>query len=165
MLSPPSAFRTFTICWSRDPALCLPDAPLEPTGDEAVDKKAQETWKEWDERFKRHREMGTINDLIQPGQQPTMFEIKPMSSMAMRRITDELNAQRIGFAVAFALGFRACVRGVVNFGEFKVTTSKHPTYGDLADEGIVNALDQLDPGIVAELGDYCFTRARSPSPK
>ena len=94
-----------------------------------------------------------------------MFELKPMSGSTMRKILDARDLGRIGLATMASLSFRACVRGVQEFGDFKVQVVNDPAYGQLASEDLTNALDAINPAIVAELGGYCLNRAGSPSPK
>lgn len=165
MLTPPSLQRSSWVCWSRDPALNMPDEPLQPTGDSEADKRAADAWKEWGRRVEQARETGDWTGLTREGQQPTAFEIKPMRGPTLRAILDNAVAGRIGAATMMALAFRACVRGVRNLGDAVIRVQPEEPYGALATSDIVDLLDGIDPGIVGELGDYCLSRARSPSPK
>lgn len=165
MLRAPSLQRTTIVCYSRDPALNLPDAPERATGDAGADALAAAAWKEWDRRIAQARETGTWDGLIRDGEKPTEFHLVPMSSRTFRALLDAAGAGRIGDAALTALAFRACVRAVDGFGDFKVETERDRDWGVLAKDAITDALDAISPAIVGELGGICWERAVRPSPK
>ena len=155
----PSTYKPHAIWFSRDPAL---NAPVR--GDESDDAwKKIET--EWDRKVAQARETGYIAPILVEGQTPTTFTVTAMPAEALRKALDRFQAGRIGSAELAALVFRACVTSVSNFDGYEVKTTRDPDYGRLATSDLVQKLDEIDPAIVGELGNYLFGRATNPNPK
>jgi hypothetical protein len=165
MLTIPKLNGVHRICWSRDPALNVPGVPEQPTGDDEADKLHAAEWKEWRRLVAQARETGAWGALIREGQSPTWFLVEPMRVEAYDKLLHLTFSGSAGPFEAWRTAFRACVRGVENLGDYKVSTVKDATFGPLCSADLPQMLHQIDPDIVRELGQFLMERAGAPSPK
>ena len=154
MIRPPSAVRHYDYYYTGDPAF----VQLE---DGATDEQKAEHAHKWQVA----RETGQIADLLIPGASPTKFVLRPLPGSLFRKLYDRIAARQLGMAEAAALAFRCAVMSVENLGDVQVKRRADADYGEIATSAIVDVLDAIDLGIVAELGDQVIERSRQASPK
>lgn len=159
MIKPASLVKEYTLVWSGDPALALPDSK-----------------EERDKALELARETGVWDSLIKPGEKPTLFQVRPLSG----RLLDHWikRCQNLTRAQSFALAVRLCLRSVVNWGEHRVRHMDDPedleiqmTTPDIIDAlyavgGVGDTEQSIGRSIVEELGILMVTRgAIALSPK
>lgn len=145
----PSTYKPHAVWFSRDPAFASPAVPDD----------------EWARKVSQARETGDLGPILIEGQSPTLFSVVPMPAETLRRVIDRMQSDRIGAAEVAAIVFRACVTSVANFDGYEVKRTRDADYGPLATSDLVQRLDEIDPAIVGELGNYLFGKATNPSPK
>jgi hypothetical protein len=150
MLAPPSLVRDTVLVYSQDPAL---DAPPSDATDEER--------KRWQHRVDVARETGDWAPVLKPGQQPTRFVVRRIPGTTWRKIEDRIGFASIGAMEGMSLVLRAALKGVENFGDFKVTHADEDGIGSIAKADVIDLLDAVDPDIVAELGFQVLSRQRS----
>jgi len=115
----------------------------------------------------RCRETGDWNELLEPGQVPTKFRLRPIPGNVARVLRDLL--QHRGAAEMASLYFRAALEGVENLASREYVKAKRVNVpgipGEIADIDIANQLDAANPLIVSELGALILRRAEAPSPR
>jgi len=150
MIKAPSITREFTLCWSGDPALALP---------EDAEERARV--------LKQARETGNWSPLIIEGQQPTLFHFKDLTRAEFgwwdgERSNSARLGRPLGALEASDLVLRLALRGVDNFGTHKVARKQHGAVW-LCDVDIINAIsDQAGSGPLVEFAEIVLERAANP---
>ena len=155
MIKPPSIQKEYTLIFSGDPALDLPEET------EARDLA-----------LKVARETG--NWPIKPGQEPTLFGLDPMSGMALTWMYSEMARKELTQIEIAEMSLRLTLKSVTNFGSHSVTFDTGGPFR-LVSSQFINTLYSfgVDLGtpnagrtVIGELGGVAFLRAREPvSPK
>lgn len=150
MLRPPSLQHEYTLIFSGDPALVLPEDPEERAN-----------------ALRVARETGKWDALIQAGQQPTMFHVRPLPQSTFRWLIGEATRRNLqGFEMTI-LALRLALRRIDNFGTHsgKVQLEKNDEQ-QLAKIDVIDALFNVDPDdvdvgrrVVDELGTEILRRA------
>ena len=150
MIKAPSIQHEFTLVFSGDPALSLPEDP---------DERARV--------LKVARETGNWAPLIIDGQQPTLFHFKDLTRSEFgwwdgERCHSARLGRPLGALEASDLVLRLALRTVDNFGKHKVSRKQHgPVW--LADSDIINALnEEAGSGPLVEFAEIVLERAASP---
>ncbi len=150
MIKPPSVQREYTLVWSGDPALSLPE-------DDAERARV----------LSEARLTGNWSPLIAEGQQPTMFHFKDLTRAEFgwwdgERGHSSRHNRPLGALEMCDLAIRLALRSVDNFGTHKVTRKQHgPVW--LCDDSIINAInDQAGTGPLIEFADVVLERAANP---
>ena len=154
MIRQPSLIREYETFYSGDPAIA--QMPPNATAEEA---------KEHENRIRVARETGDWTSIVIDGQQPTRFRMKLLRGSQYRWLADQLNARHLGLLQAAALAFRASCRAVVNFGDLEPKFVQHAALGQVLAAEHAEALDDIDKGIVDELGAEALRRAQDVPPK
>jgi hypothetical protein len=149
---PQSLQGRYTWVWSEDPALARPPA--------TADEKQRAAF---EKRLEVARDTGRYSDVLQEGQQPTLFTVEPLSGSVWRKLADLVRAGTIGVMEASAIVVRLCLKSIENPG-IEIETEAGP-YGPWAKQSVVNTLDGVSPGIVSELGGHLTNRASAPPGK
>lgn len=174
MLKPPSLVRDYTLHYSGDPALKqAPEAPVFPE-DMTEESKASvlEAFKkehaEYVVTLKTCQQTGDWSLLVLPGQQPTPFVMTQVNredwrALAYRADLPRDNPRHIGWGVLLSLLFRMSIKSITGWGS---QFDREPGVDGwvMAPTKLVTALDDLDPGIVTELGAAVLSRLRGESP-
>lgn len=140
MLKPRSLQSEYSLIWSLDPALQLPDDDEE---------KAN--------ALRVARETGKWQDLIRQGESPTLFQVRPVPGSSISWWLGEVQRENLTTLESCELALRLALRGVTNFGDAKVTTLVHEGHV-MATRDIIDALYRIgengDAGraVVMELG-------------
>lgn len=168
MIRPPSNQKTYDEFWSGDPA--FRQAPPTPdTKDPAVLEQHAKALAEHKRLVKTARELGDWSSiLVEGGEHPTKFQMRPIPGHIFRVILDLSNAEAIGPAETNMLILRAALVGVSNLGDVEIrhaVDSAYPKLGMIATAEITNLLDAIDIGIVAELAGTVRDRFMGVSPK
>jgi len=150
MIKPPSIQNEYTLIYSGDPALNLPDEPVEHA-----------------HALKVARETGAWP--ISLGHAATEFHVRPLTGSHIEWLQGEYTRRELTDLELAALSLRLALTKVINFGDVVV---RHETHNDghrLATRDVVNALyavPEHGTRIVMELGSHLFVRGSdSPSPK
>lgn len=151
--SPPSLQHRHALVWSGDPALATP-----PDGADEATQKA------WEARLRVARETGKWDDVLRPGELPTWFYVQPIRGTTLRLLADDATSGRIGPASMWSLCFRLGIKAIEN-PAIAFTQESDARLGPIAPSSVVDDLDALNPGIVAELGAALFNRAGVPPGK
>lgn len=150
MIKPPSIQAEYTLIYSGDPALNLPESDA--ARDHAL-KVMRETG-EW--------------KLVEGGQ-PTLFHLRPLTGTEFAWLQGEHARRDLADVELAALALRLALVRIDNFGDVKVKRTTNDDGITLASLDVINALYAVaDEGrvIVGELGGLVFMRtAESPSPK
>ncbi len=167
-LRPPSLQKTYDDFYSGDPA--FEQAPVDPPENATPEdaKYIEDAQIEHGRRIRVARETGNWSSLLKTGGNPTKFVMRPVSGSVFRALMDRLSAGKFGVLSLQQLLFRAAIVNVVNLDEgvdAKVETVTLEGIGTIATADIADRLDSLDKGIVRELGDEAFRRARDVAPK
>lgn len=151
MIKPPSLQKVYTLVFSGDPALDLP---------EDAEEKAL--------ALKNARETG--NWPIRPGESPTLFHFDPVSHL-VPYIHGEVSRGKLIDEELAALVFRLALSKVDGFGDRKVEFERDEdghrviagsSMAMFYDVGRDAGLPDLGRQIVYELGGLVFARARDP---
>ncbi len=152
MIKSPSIQHEFSLVWSGDPALSLPEKTDENAEERTRIIEAAQATGVWP---------------IAEGQQPTLFHFKDPSRTDLGwwdgERTFSAKLQRpLSSIEASDLILRLTLRGVDNFGKHKVSRRQHgPVW--LADESIINAIsDEAGHEPLAEFASVILERVRNP---
>lgn len=150
MIKPPSLQSDYSLIYSGDPALVLP---------EDADERAR--------LLQQARETGNWTGLIAQGQEPTLFTVAPLTGSAFAWLSGETRRRDLSQVESLSLALRLALRKVSGFGDHKVTLSKTDEGYKIANVDIIDAIYAAagaEP--VMELGAHIITKAsESPSPK
>lgn len=153
MIKPPSLQSGFSLVWSKDPALKLPEDP-----DEAA------------RALKVATETGNWSSLIADGQQPSVFHFEALTRRELgwwdgERRHSQIHARPLSPIEANDLLIRIALRSVDNFGPHKVErTAAAGGVPGLADEKIIEVINTAAPSALAEFADAIIERSRGPRP-
>jgi hypothetical protein len=120
MLSLPSLQSEYTLCFSRDPALDLPD-PIDIDRDKATEEEiaaADAIEKERNAKLKIARETG--NWPTKGGQQLTRFKFRQVHGHLMTWWSGQLQRENLSMLEGFELMFRLALVSVENMGSFEI---------------------------------------------
>jgi hypothetical protein len=157
VIRPPSNQKKYDAFYSLDPAII--QLPPDATDEQKADRER---------RIETARETGRWEDVLVPGETPTIFGMRPLTGEQYGDLLSRLVAGEKRFAV-FVTAFRLALvdaRGIPD--DVKVEFTDHPTYGRIAattfleKAGIVGS---LAASIMFELGELAFNKARSVDPK
>lgn len=171
MLRPPSLQHEYDEYYSRDPAFAPPDR--RPPADAGPDEEAAhaQALTDFADRVRIARERGDAAlwaELATAGT-PTKFTFRHIDGTVFSLIQDDLVDDTIGRFELPILLFRLAIVKATNLGDGapKVKQVKHPRYGAIADEALVNYILRFDEGkaVIAELGGLVLDRSIGPSPK
>ena len=107
MFAPPSLQHEYTLVFSGDPALMLPD-----------DEKERAA------KLRAARETGRWAELCKPGEQPTLFTIRPIEGPLLTWLHGYSSRARLSNDEGMELALRVALKGVENLGAFEITHSK-----------------------------------------
>lgn len=113
---------------------------------------------EYEAKLARARETGDWSQMLIAGLVPTKFVLRQIPGKIKRRILDQHTAGKIGDRELDALLVRLAVVDVVNLGDFKLRPSIDEQWGALAHEDLIDLLDDVAPGAVADLALQIFER-------
>ncbi len=147
MIKPQSVQGKYTLVYSGDPALSLP---------EDAEAKAH--------ALKVARETGEWDAIVHPGQVPTLFIVKPLTGSAFDYYVGEVNRKELVELEAVTLALRIALLDVQNFGAHKVRRIPVKDYDQsIATTTIIDAIydeaGEHGRRIIAELGNVIVTRA------
>ncbi len=134
MIKPPSIQSDYSLVWSGDPALNLPDVGPER-----------------DRVLQVARETGRWEDLILPGQQPTVFHFRKLPKSTFDWVIGEhqhssVFKRPLSQMEGYSLFFRAALKSIDNWGSHKV---KPTSFGEgcprIASEETTDAIGAVDP--------------------
>lgn len=161
MLKPLSAQKPFDTYYSGDPAIFQLDAT-----------STDEERAEYVHKYKLARQSGNWTGLIVDGQTPTRFTFRIIPGDLRRKLYDRLPKDQDGNTTGdsssewWTLVFRCAITEIANCGELKVERVRDNDLGAvIATPDVTNALDEITPFIVNELGRYAWERSivRDPS--
>lgn len=150
MIKPQSVQREYTLIFSGDPALVLPE-----------DEEAR------DRLLKQARETGDWAPLIAEGQEPTLFHFRDLTRTEVgwwdgERSHSSRHDRPLSALEASDLALRIALRGVVNFGKHKVIRRQHGNVW-LADESIIDAIsNEAGSAPLMEFANVVLERAANP---
>jgi hypothetical protein len=150
VIKPPSLLHEYDLIYSGDPALALPE-------DAVIREHALAV----------ARETGNWQALLIPGQEPTLFTLRPLTGSQYDWWAGEVKRRQLVEPEAAALAVRLALTGVKNFGPHKV----EPVLVDghkLARIEIIDAIYAVPEGrmVVLELATAVIERATTaPRPK
>ena len=150
MIKAPSIQHEYTLVWSGDPALSLPEDPTERA--RVLD----------DVRLR-----GDWPSITVEGQQPTLFHFKDLTRAEFgwwdgERSNSARLGRPLGALEASDLVLRLALRSVDNFGTHKVTRKQHGQVW-LCDVDIINAInDQAGAAPLIEFAEIILERAANP---
>lgn len=161
--------KTYDEYYSRDEAFVPWPTPPGKDADEAALKLYGEQLEEHTRKVEVARETSDWTPLlIENGEKPTKFILRPLPGDIFRIIVDMVDAGDVGGAEANLLLLRAALRGVKGLGQMEVTYTRDPRYpklGAIATVDVPNALDAADNKVIAELASVIRDRAVGPSKK
>lgn len=150
MIKAPSVQREYTLIWSGDPALSLPEDAQERSR-VLADARLTGNWA----------------PLIADGQQPTLFHFKDLTRAEFgwwdgERSNSARLGRPLGVLEASDLVLRLALRSVDNFGSHKVTRKQFgPVW--LCELDIINAIsDQAGSAPLVEFAEIVLERAANP---
>lgn len=108
------------------------------------------------------KETGDYSRIVDAGAKPTWFHLRVIPGTAMREMYAAMQSGATSVFKEPAIAFRCAIVKIENLDGVTIEFVNDPTYGKIATEAIVDALDLIDPSIVTELGYYAIGRA---SPK
>lgn len=117
MIKPPSLQSTYTLVWSGDPALDLPEAPPDATDEQRAKIDSERT-----RLLRIARQTG--NWPIRAGEQPTAFTFRNLSHNEFAWVQGESNRRQLGASEINNLFFLIAITGIANFGDIKVHRSR-----------------------------------------
>jgi hypothetical protein len=171
MLRLPSVQFEYTLVFSGDPALNLPEVPdlAEDEADPAALAKHKELFAERERLLRVARETGNWGPLLHAGAEPTMFQMKPIHGMALVYLSGEAARGQLVQAETVALAFRLALMRVDNLGAFQVKRDAKAANGlglvtaatmeKLYDIGLDIGNPNLGRSVVGELGQIVLSRA------
>jgi hypothetical protein len=169
MIRPPSLVRSWDAFYPKDPAFkqapALPadDAPQADRDEFKLQAEAYLT------TLRTCRETGDWSPLRIEDREPTKFVMGPVDRNIWRELLDRCqlstsSPRSIGFTTLLALLFRLSVRQIV--GWEKIVREPDPDWGDwtMAPADLVDQLDNIDSGIVGELGREVLEKLKATRP-
>lgn len=166
MIRPASLQSSYSLVWSRDPALDLPwyedDASLTAEQNAEARAKVDETR----ERLLRNaRQTGNWQAITKPGEQPTMFTFRQLGHNDLAWVQGEASRSQLGELEVNDLFFLLAIESITNFGTAEV---KRPHKSKLAQSKILDelaaALNSVIPDgcalLVSEFVEHVIARAR-----
>lgn len=146
MIKPPSIQTEYTLIYSGDPALNLPE-------DEAAR----------DHALSQARQSGDWRALIREGESPTLFHFGQITRTQRDWIVGEMQRRQLCAPELDALIVRVGLRRIENLGPHKVTRTKSAAAGfHLVDEDTINTLENLSAALIPELSGVVWERATNP---
>lgn len=171
MIRAPSLIRAFDDFYSADPAFIQPPAEL---GNDATDAEKEEYERalaDYRAKILSAKETGKWDAALVPGAVPTKFVLQPVDRNIWREILDRGSlpadsSRRIGIVTAIALLFRLSLKSIVGF-DLKVERAADPQWDGwvMAQPDVITVLDELDAGIVSEIGGGIYKRLMGIGPK
>jgi hypothetical protein len=140
MIKPPSMIHEFDLAWSEDPAFDPGKARAEAGPSPAFDAA---------------RELGDYAPVLLEGETPTLFRFRRLTGDTIRRLTDDVQAGRLGWMGLSQTAFRYGFRSVSGLPGFEAKFGKLHGQQILTEAG-TDYLDAIAPGIVNELGTYIY---------
>lgn len=158
MLRPLSLAKTFDLYYSGDPAFEQP--PPKPGKDATEQERAEYATAREAHRAKvvAAHETGDWSALLKPGETPTKFVMQQAHRPTWRAVMDraelsEDSPRRLGPTQVIAIAFRLAIHSIPDLsGEMKHAPDKDLDGWKMAPASVIDTLDQIDPGIVGELG-------------
>lgn len=145
MIKAPSVASEYSLVYSGDPALDLPEDPAER---ERVLEVARDT--------------GNWQSLIRAGEMPTLFHVRPLYGTLWDWFVGEVNRRSLVQVESAAFALRLALRRVENFGSYKVSHSKVDGQS-MATTEIIDAIYTEAGGegrqIVEEIGALVIVKA------
>lgn len=146
MIKPPSIQAEYTLIYSGDPALSLPE-----------DADARE------HALAQARQTGNWQALTREGEQPTQFVMGQIQRHQRDWILGELQRRELCAPEVDALIVRVALRRVVGLGTLKVERSKSQAAGfHLVETDTIDALEAAEPKLIPELANAAWERATNP---
>lgn len=144
-----SNLKEYTLVFSGDPALTLPEDPAER------------------ERVLAHaRETGDWSALVREGETPTGFVVSPMTGTQFDYWMGECARRKLVVPEANVLALRLVLRKVENFGAHKVSHKRHEDGQTLAALDIIDAIYAETGGagreVIDELANAIVEKAQNP---
>lgn len=171
MIRPPSLYKDVTDFFTGDSAIVQP--PPLPADDATEEQVAEfkEAVKQYFAAITSAKETGDWTAVVVAGQTPTKFVMGQVDRNVWRALLDRAtlkpdNPRYIGEVVTNALLFRLSIRSIVGFDK-KIEREPDPHWDGwvMAKADIIQALDDIDPRIVGEIGAGVFRRLQGISPK
>ena len=146
MIKPPSIQNEYTLIYSGDPALNLPE-------DEAAR----------DHALAQARQTGDWRALVREGETPTLFHFGQITRTQRDWIVGEMQRRQLSAPELDALIIRVALRRIVGLGAHKVERAKHQAAGfHLADAETIDALENVSAALIPELSGVVWERATNP---
>ena len=146
MIKPPSIQNEYTLIYSGDPALNLP---------ESADER--------EHALSQARQTGQWQALIREGEQPTLFHFGQITRTQRDWLIGEMQRRQLCATELDALIVRVALRRIDGLGPHKVTRSKSAAAGfHLADEDTINMLENVSAALIPELSWVAWERATNP---
>ena len=146
MIKPPSIQSEYTLIYSGDPSLNLPEVEAER-----------------DHALSQARQSGDWRALIREGEQPTLFQFGQITRTQRDWIIGEMQRRELSPPELDALIVRVALRRIDGLGSHKVVRARHQAAGfHLADEDTLNLLDSISAAIIPELSGAAWERATNP---
>lgn len=121
MIKPPSLQSTYTLVWSHDPALLLPEHVDDPALSEKQNAEAKDKADKERARLLRiARQTGDWQAIVKPNEAPTFFSFGHLSHNEMSWIEGEASRRSLGGLEVANLIFLVALRSIENFGDVKV---------------------------------------------
>lgn len=121
MIKPVSLQGNYTMVWSLDPSLDLPEYADDPQLDDAANKLAREKVERERARLLRiARQTGNWTEITKPGEHPTYFTFGHLTHNEFSWIGGEIQRKGMGGHEANDLFFLVAIRQIENFGDVKV---------------------------------------------
>lgn len=153
MIQPPSIIRRYDEFYSRDPAFVQRPVIPPDTADDAERKQRIAEIEAYDKLLRTARETGDWTALrVDGAPQPSRFTMRPMPGHVYRALADLASTAGNSMVTLAPLAFRACIVEMHNVGEHQIKREIDPKLGDIATVATTNYLDEIDLGIVSELG-------------
>lgn len=157
---PPSYQRTYDTYYSGDPSFA-----------QLADDATKEQAGEYVAKITVAHDTGDWSALLVPGGAPTKFVLQQIDRNVWRAITDRAvlppeNPRWIGPVILPSLLLRLALQSIPGW-DVEVSRKPDPSWGGwvMAQPDIVTMLDEIDTGIVGELGAQIFRRLQGVSSK
>lgn len=161
IIRPPSLHKTWDTYWSQDPAFTpTPTLSDEPTPEEKA------AGLEYLTKLRSAKNTGDWSELVLAGKTPTKFVMGQVDRNVWRALIDRSrlppdSKRHVGQSVAEAILFRLSVQSIEGLDiKFKRAADPQWDEWDMAPASLINALDEIDPGIVSEIGNDVYLRLR-----
>lgn len=121
MLKLASLQHEYSLVFSEDPALDLPEIPNLAEDAPAEDVKRRATLAlEREHKLKVARETGRWSEIVRAGTEPTIFSVAPITGSALTWLQGESRRRKLGNEEGTELAVRLALRKVVNLGALEV---------------------------------------------